>query len=365
MFCSSRHSDKHHSRARLFKRESVGNTPTTAPIRLLAFALAALPALLVAAETTDYPLTIRNCGLDVSFDAAPDNTVTIGQSATEIIYSLGVGETVSGTSVWFNPTLPEFKALNAGIERIADNDPSFEAVVNKKPDLVAVQYEWHVGATGSVATRGQFHELGIPTYIMPADCDTKDNSTGGDGTRVTAFSTDSIYKGITELAAIYDVKNAGADLVDSLKAREADAVERAESLDLPDDLSAVFWFSSADLEIDPYVAGRLGAPGYMMDKLGIENVIESNEEWPTVGWESIAKADPDVIVVARMDRRRFPADDVEKKLAFLRKDPVTSQMTAVQEGRIVQMDAHAMSATMRTIFGLEELSETLGEMSFD
>src|SRR3546814_1993823 len=127
----------------------------------------------------------------------------------------------------------------------------------------------------------------------------------------------------------------------------------AQSIDLPE-MTAVFWFSSADMEIDPYVAGRKGAPGYIMDKLGIDNVIQSDEEWPTVGWESIAKSDPTVIVIAEMDRRRFPADDVEKKLAFLKTDPVAEEMTAVREGRIIVMDAHAMSATMRSIFGRSE-----------
>nr|WP_243627767.1 ABC transporter substrate-binding protein [Rhodovulum sp. BSW8] len=332
------------------------------------FMIAALlvgAALPLYAQETDYPLTLTNCGLEVSFDAAPDSVVTIGQSATEILYSLGLAPKVSGTSVWFNPVLPEYAEVNDGIERLADNDPSFESVVGKKPGLVAVQYEWHVGESGIVATRGMFHEVGIPTYILPADCDTKDNSTGGDGTRTGAFETASVYKGIRELAAIFDVQPAGDALVSDLQATESAAIARAEELELPEDLSAVFWFSSADLEIDPYVAGRLGAPGYMMSKLGIENVIESDEEWPTVGWESIARADPDIIVVASMDRRRFPADDVEKKLEFLRTDPVASQMTAVRDGRIVQMDAHAMSATMRSIYGLQALSEALSKMSFE
>lgn len=322
---------------------------------------AAVPAQALA---TDYPLTVRNCSQDITFDAAPQSVVTVGQSATEILYSLGVGEKVVGTSVWFNPVLPQFKDLNDGIERLADNDPSFESVVNKKPDLVAVQYEWHVGPEGIVGTREQFHDLGIRTYIMPADCDTKDNSTGGDGTRTAAFSTDSIYKGIGELAAIFDAEKNGEVLIGDLKAREADAVALAKSLKLPDDISAVFWFSSAEIDIDPYVAGRKGAPGYMMDKLGIRNVIESDEEWPTVGWESIAKADPTVIVIAKMDRRRFPADDVDKKMAFLTTDPVAKEMTAVREGRIIVMDAHAMSATLRTIFGLEAVAKALAGFDF-
>ncbi len=332
---------------------------------LIAGAMLAGAALPLHAQDTDYPLKLTNCGVDVSFDAAPDSAVTIGQSATEILYSLGLAPRVSGTSVWFTPVLPEFAEVNAGIERLADNDPSFESVVAKKPGLVAVQYEWHVGPTGAVGTRELFHDIGIPTYILPADCDTKDNSTGGDGTRTGAFETASVYKGIRELAAIFDAQPEGEALVAELETTEARAVARAQALDLPEDLSALFWFSSPELETDPYVAGRLGAPGYMMSTLGIENVIASDEEWPLVGWESIARADPDVIVLAEMDRRRYPADDIDRKLEFLRSDPVASQMTAVRAGRIVRMDAHAMSATMRTIHGLETLSQALTGMSFE
>ncbi len=327
--------------------------------------LSLIPASFAMASDTEYPLTLTNCGTEISFSSAPEGVVTVGQSATEILYSLGLSDRVLGTSVWFNPVLPEFSEVNAGIERLADNDPSFEAVVNRRPELVAAQYEWHVGPTGSVASREQFHELGIATYVMPADCDTKDNSTGGDGTRTAAFSPAHVYKGITELAAIFDVQEAGRALVTELEAREADAIAKAENLELPQDLSAVFWFSSPDSSVDPYVAGRLGSPGYMMEKLGIQNVIQSDEEWPIVGWESIARSDPDLIVIARMDRRRFPADDIEEKLNFLHSDPVTREMTAVKNGNIIEMDAHAMSATMRTIIGLESLADALTTLSFE
>ncbi|MFG6178282.1 ABC transporter substrate-binding protein [Halomonas sp. THAF12] len=333
--------------------------------RKLLAALTLIPASSAWSEATHYPLTLMNCGREIHIDTAPKRTVTIGQSATETLYALGLDNRVVGTSVWFTPVLPEFQEANADIERLADNDPSFEGVVNRRPGLVAAQYEWHVGPTGSVATRDQFQDLGIDTYIMPADCDTKDNATGGDGTRTAAFSTESVYKSIHELAAIFDVNDAGDKLIDELKEREGNAISRAESLSLPDDLSAVFWFSSPDDSSDPYVAGRLGAPGYMMDKLGIQNVIQSNEEWPTVGWETIARADPDIIVIATMDRRRYAADSAETKRDFLRNDPVAQEMSAVKNGHIIEMDAHAMSATMRTVYGLETLVEALSIQSFD
>lgn len=320
----------------------------------LSFTLAAQAA---AADET-FPLTIENCGQSLTFETPVASSVTVGQAATEVLYALGLGDKVLGTSVWFNDVLPEYAEVNAKVERLADNDPSFESVVAKRPGLVAAQYEWHVGPEGIVAKREQFHDLGIPTYVLPADCAGKDNTTGGDGTRTEMFTTESLYQGIEELAAIFGAAEKGAELVAGYKAREAAAVAKAKEVSLKD-ASAVFWFSSPEMESDPFVAGQKGAPGYMMQQLGLRNVIETDEEWPTVGWETIAKANPTVIVIARMDRRRFAADDYEKKLEFLRTDPVASQMDAVKNGRIVVMDAQAMDATIRAIPALEDLAAEL------
>ncbi len=314
----------------------------------------------VATETT-YPLTIENCGHELTFDAAPDTTVTVGQSTTELLYLMGLHNKVAATSVWFNPVLPQFSQLNAKIERLADNDPSFESVVNKKPELVTVMYEWHVGAEGIVATREMFHEVGVPTYVMPTDCESKNNQIGLDGTRSELFSTEQLYTSITQLSKIYDAQTAGAALIANLQATEGQAIEKAQNLDLPDGTSGLFWFSSADMDIDPYVAGQKGVPAYMMDKLGVKNVVTSHEEWPTVGWETLAKADPTFIVIAEMNRRRFPADDVAKKLEFLKNDPVASEMSAVKEGRIITIDAHAMSPTIRAIYALDAVADALAE----
>ncbi|MBS3651666.1 ABC transporter substrate-binding protein [Pseudaminobacter sp. 19-2017] len=330
---------------------------TVSPVALAVGSLGLLTAV-AAAEPTKYPLALENCGETLTFQNAPASTVTVGQAATEVLYSLGLGDRVTGTSVWFNEVLPEFKEVNDKVERLADNDPSFESVVAKKPELVTVQFIWHVGPDGIVASRTQFHDVGIPTYVLPADCVAKDNTIGVDGTRSELFSTRTIHQGVRELAEIFDVQDKGEELVASLTERENAAIEEAKALNL-EGVSAVFWFSSAEMDIDPYVAGRKGAPAYMMDKLGIRNVVESDEEWPVVGWETIAKANPTLIVIAKMDRRRFPADDYEKKLEFLKSDPVASQMDAVKNSRIVVMDAHAMGATIRTVAGIEMLSKSL------
>jgi iron complex transport system substrate-binding protein len=310
-----------------------------------------------SAEGTAYPLTLQNCGREITIEHAPERVVSIGQSTTEILYLLGLADKVAGTAVWIGPVIAGYEEVNAKVERLADNDPSFESVVGRKPDLVTAQFQWHVGPEGIVAKPEQFEELKIPVYTSPADCAGKDNSGGGDGVRTEKFTMDLIYREITELAQIFDVQDKGEKLVAELKAREEAARRKIASLE--GKLSAVFWFSSAELDIDPYVAGRNGAPGYIMSTLGIRNVIESDEEWPTVGWETIAKANPSVIVAGKMERRRFPADDHEVKLNFLKSDPVTSLMPAVTGGHVVVMDAQAMNPTIRTIEGIETLAEAL------
>lgn len=317
----------------------------------------ALSAGLAQAEPTQYPLTLENCGRPVTFEKAPSRTVSIGQSSTEILYLLGLAEKVAGTAVWIGPVIAGYEEVNARVERLADNDPSFESVVARKPDLVTAQFQWHVGSEGIVATPEQFEELGIPVYTSPADCVGKDNTGGGDGVRHTVFTMDLIYREIAELAKIFDVQERGEALITELKAREEAARQKIASAG--GKLSAVFWFSSAELDIDPYVAGRNGAPGYIMSALGIRNVIESDEEWPTVGWETIAKADPTIIVAGKMERRRFPADDVAVKHEFLKSDPVTSLMPAVKNGHVVEMDAQAMNPTIRTIEGIEVLADAV------
>ena len=60
--------------------------------------LAALTTFATAAqaEATKYPLTLDNCGVEVTFDKAPATTVSLGQTATEILYSLDLADKVAG-----------------------------------------------------------------------------------------------------------------------------------------------------------------------------------------------------------------------------------------------------------------------------
>ncbi len=311
---------------------------------------------------TQYPLTINNCGQKVTFEKAPARIVSIGQGMTEILLSLGLADKIAGTAVWVGPVLPQYAEANSKIPRLADNDPSFESVVGKDPDLVAAEFEWHVGEQGSVGRRQQFSELGINTYVAPTDCVAKVNTDGGDGVRKELFTMDLVYQEIAELSQIFDVGDRGDALIADLKKREADAVASiagARAKDLP----IVFWFSSKEVNGDAYIAGKNSAPAYILKTLGARNVVTTQEEWPLVGWETIAQSNPAVIVIATMDRRRYAADDPKVKVDFLEKDPVISQLDAVKNRRFVMMDAQSMNPTIRTVDGIELLAKGIKSFS--
>ena len=321
-------------------------------------ACATLLATALTVQATDYPLQVPNCGHTITLDKAPASAVTIGQGGTEMLYALGLGDKVAGTALWFNPVLPQFKAVNDKVPRLSDNIPSFESVIGKRPALVVSQFEWMVGKDGVVGTREQFHDLRIATYAMPTDCEGKNNLVGSDGTRTASYDVQSLYKSIRQLAQIFDVQARGDSLVKDLTARQAQAIASIKA-SKQQNLSAALWFSSSDLAADPYMAGRNGVAGYMMQSLGLRNIVTSTEEWPTVGWETIAKANPSVLIIARMDRRRFPADDYQKKLEFLKKDPVTQHMDAVKHQRIVIVDADALQGSIRQVDGMEQIAKAV------
>ena len=307
------------------------------------------------AAPTQYPLALENCRETITFNQAPKRVVAVGQTQTEILYALGLGDRVVGTAVWFSPVAKPYEAVNAKVKRLADNDPSFEAVVAQEPDLVTAMFEWHIGPNGIVGKRDQFAKVKVPTYVSPTDCVGKDNSGPGDGVRTKMFSMELVYQNIREFGQIFDVSDRAEALIAELKAREDKAVQSVAGMKARDVPVAV-WFSSKDIKGDAFIAGKNGVPAYILSKLGARNVITTNEEWPLVGWESIAAANPAVIVVVKMDRRRFPADDIDLKLNFLKTDPVASKLDAVKQDRIVVMDVGATRAGLDTVDGIEALA---------
>ncbi|MGJ8515613.1 Vitamin B12-binding protein [Carnimonas sp. R-84865] len=325
------------------------------PIAAIWLALA-LSVLAKPATAASFPYQLNNCGRTLTFKAPPKRVVTIGQGSTELLLELGLKDRIVGTSLWFGPLPEKYAYLSDKLPRLAYNSPGFESVLSTHPDLVMAQYTYDIGPQGAVSSADQFLKLGVNPYISPSDCESKavTASSNADGARSTPFDFSQILQEVNEVARLFDVPERAEDLISSLRQR-IDAVSHRTQTARTEQ-SVVFWFSSAKLDGDVWVAGNNGVPAYIARQLGLRNLVDIGEEWPAVSWERIAQLDPDILVVTSMERRRYPADDVLAKLEFLHSDPVASQLKAVRNNNIVIVDAQALNPTLRIVNGLESIS---------
>jgi iron complex transport system substrate-binding protein len=317
---------------------------------------AAILCTSVQAEPTIYPLTIENCGQQVTFTKAPERTVALGQNSAEIMLLLGLEDRMAATAFWPNKVLPELEAANSKVEVLTVEFPTLESVLSKQPDFVPAMLVTLMGPDSKVAKREDFERLGIPTYLSPSACTTADTTTDAYGSRDKLWTMDLLYQEIDDLSRIFDVADRGQALIADFKAREAALRQQFAK---KDNLTFLFWFSSPSPADDAYLGGGNGPSGYIADLLGGTNAIQTDAEWPTLGWEGIMAANPTVFLAAQVDRNRWDLDDAKTKVGFLTSDPTVSQMDAVKSGRIAVMSGAAMNPSIRTLYGAEELAAQL------
>lgn len=307
-----------------------------------------------ASSSAASPISMENCGEEITVDAPPQKIVSLYQSSTEILLSLGAEDRMVGTSTWFDPVLPELEEANSKVPRIAENFPSFEAVLDTDPDFV-VSSITSIFGEGGVATREQFSELGVPTYISPTDCVGK-VADDGDGYRNVPYTLDMLYREITELSDILDLEDSGAALIDDLEER----IGEAESMKVDGDVTAMYWFAG---DRTPYMAGCCGAPGLISSTLGVKNVFDdSKEDWPEVSWESVAEKNPDVIVLADLTRDRMPLESAQEKIDYLEGNPVTKELDAVKNKRYITMSGQSLDPSIRNVYELPRFHSELAEL---
>jgi iron complex transport system substrate-binding protein len=304
---------------------------------------------------TTYPLTIDNCGRSQTFDAAPARVVSLDQGSTEILLSLGLADRMVGTASWTDPVRENLAEDNARVPRLADNAPSYEAVLGTDPDLVTASFGRHFKDEGGVAPRDRFAETGIGTYLSPTDCEDGRSINGG-GKRTRPFAIDTLYQEITELAAVFDVPSRGTALVEDLKARTAAAAARVNA----SGTTLAFWFADTK---SPYIAGGTGAPDLLARTIGARNAFaDVADDFPATTWEAVADRNPSVLVLGDLARNRFPGDRLGDKEAFLASDPVTASMTAVREKRYVSLHGAEMNPSIRLVDGVEKLAAGLSAL---
>lgn len=296
-----------------------------------------------------HPITLQNCGREVTVAQPPQRIVSLNQGSTEVLLSLGVADRMVGTAGWTDPVLPSLEADNRKVERLADQAPSLEAVLDTEPDLVTASLQGTLGP-GGVTTSEALERLGVPSYLSAIEC-TKEAG-NSDGARTDTLEIDQVFQEIRDVATLVGAQDRGEQIVTDMQ-RRLDAVTATGDRGV----SVLYWFANSE---SPYMAGCCGGPGVITRTLGLTNVFDdSKEDWPQIGWETVAQRDPDVLVLGDLTRKSQTAESAAAKIAFLESNPVTREMTAVKNKRYIALAGAELNPSIRIVGAMEKVAAAL------
>ena len=298
-----------------------------------------------AAEGSGFPLTLDNCGFEVTFEAPPERVVTIKSSTAEMMLALGVGSRIVGSAFLDGPLpagLADAAAGTAVLEPFSERVPGTEATLALEPDLVYAGWESNVSADGA-GDRATLAQLGVATLVSPSACQ-------GEGYQPDPLTFDLVFDEIRTIGQVFGVPDRAEELVAEQQAT-LDAVT-------PDTRGlTALWFSSGS--DTPFVGAGIGAPQMILDAVGLTNIAgDVRETWTSMGWEQVIAADPDVLVLVDA-----LWNSAEQKIAFLESHPATRELTAVREQRYLTVPFPATEAGVRNADAVADLAAQLEGLS--
>ena len=307
---------------------------------LLSLALLTLSSGAAFAQT-GYPLTLDNCGFEITLAAAPQRVVTIKSTATEMLLALGLGERIVGVGFQDGPAPEPWTAAAAALPVLSDKLPSQEVALEAEPDFIYGGWESNFAADG-VGERPTLSELGVAGYVSPAACRS---------TKPAKLTFDDVFAQIGEIGTIFDATSAAEALIAEQKAALAAVPSDTRGL-------TALWYSSGTKA--PYVGAGSGAPQMMLEALGLENIMAGVDDgWVAASWEAVVDANPDVIVL--VDAAWNSADQKKKLLA---ENPITSKLDAVIKQRYLVIPFPASEAGVRNVGATADMAAQLSGLSF-
>src|SRR5690606_31760065 len=157
----------------------------------------------------------------------------------------------------------------------------------------------------------EWRDIGVATYLVHAECR---NLHPAD----QRMTTESVFVDLDRIGALFGVEERAGELAADIRERLQAAATEAPG----EGLTAFLYDSGTDTA---FSAGCCGAPGLLMESVGLENIAGDVEgRWADLAWEAVAAADPDVIVLIEAEW-----STAEEKRQHLLTDPVLSELDVV------------------------------------
>ena len=271
------------------------------PIAMVAIVFASFLASPAQAAATKYPITVKFGGYTTTIAKKPTKIISLSPSATEILYAVGAGSQILAVD-----NLSNYPA-NAPVSEISAFEPSLEAILAKKPDLVLLS----IDSTKAPQIRNALVKLGIPVLMEKAPATLKD-----------------VYAENTLLAKVTD-RQAGAVKLNASMAKSIKEIlakaKKSSKIRIFHELDDTYYSVTSNTFI-----------GKVYKDFGAVNIADAaagadNSGYPQLSAEHLLKSDPQVIFLADA-QYGVNADSVSKRAGW-------SQISAVKNKKIVKLPA--------------------------
>jgi iron complex transport system substrate-binding protein len=203
-------------------------------------------------------------GRTVRVPINPLRIVSLAPSLTETVYALGVQDRLVGDTDYCDyPPDAQKKPKVGGVI-----NPNLEQIAALHPDLVLLSKEGNM-----LDTVRALDSLHIPTYATDA------------------HSVEQIISSTRKLADVLNASEAGKTLADDLQQRLQILQEKLTGVP-PRSILFIVW---------PEPLLSVGNNTFVADALhraGAASIVDSNQDWPQVSLEEVAKLQPDYLVFA-------------------------------------------------------------------
>ncbi len=186
---------------------------------------------------TEYPLTIDNCGREITFDAPPEKVLILnGTSVAEVesFIALGLEDHILANSQTYGQTdidgmVEKIAALPTGGLTLNENfEVPKEQVLALEPDFVISTWAGGFSEAMGSATRDQLDEVGIASYVSPVNCAYGDEDPRPEDVEANANQTyQASFDLLRELSVIFDVQDRAEAFITDAEAQIA-AIQKPE-----------------------------------------------------------------------------------------------------------------------------------------
>ena len=315
---------------------------------MLRFA-ACLAAGLCAVPALAHPVTVDNCGAELTFDTVPTRLVVHDINMSEMAFALGLQDKmvgVTGITGWYKTTAA-FDRRRGDIPELAPKHPTLENLVAVAPDLFFAG--WYYGMRpGGEVTPDTLAPLGIDTLILTESCIHLDKD------RPEA-SMDLLFDDVLRLGRIFDKEAEAKALVGGWRDRLADIQATVGDRQGP----RVFLYDSG--EDRPFTAGKHAIVHAMIEAAGGTNVTgDMPTSWARTSWEAVAAANPEFLIL--LDYQ--DGGGATSLLDFLRAHPAMAETEAVQRGRYLPLRYEELTPGPANVEAIAKLAAAMYPAAF-